>query len=383
MFWAQLELAKERRLPVVIHNRAAESDILEILRAHAGSMPKDWRPWGVMHCFSGDEKFAFDCLEIGLLISYTGILTFKNATALRDVAKKVPLDSVMLETDAPYLAPMPHRGKRNEPSYVPLIAETLAQVKGVSVEEVSRATTRERAAAVPVRRRQDMNSKRWILIVRLLIAVILGFCLLRRAQSTVAHGDIASAFFIAALMAMYGIVLFLLFGFSFIGKVAERFGNFYEPPDSNFRIMPEYSVAEARVNKGKYQEAVDEYRKVIVAHPDDVYPHLRIADLALKHLNDVKLAELELQSALGKATGEDTTALAAGRLADVYQHTLHDVTRALDVMKQLREKIPDTKQAKLAEERITTLERLAKGETVLPVTPEKIAPRPSRYKMPE
>ena len=141
LFWAQLELAKERRLPVVIHNRGAEADILEILRAHAGGLPKDWRPWGVMHCFSGDEKFAFDCLEIGLFISYTGILTFKNATTLRDVAKKVPLDCVMLETDAPYLAPEPHRGKRNEPSYVPLIAETLAQTKGVDVEEVARVTT--------------------------------------------------------------------------------------------------------------------------------------------------------------------------------------------------------------------------------------------------
>lgn len=141
LFWAQLELAKERRLPVVIHNRSAEADIIEILRAHAESLPKDWRPWGVMHCFGGDEKFAFDCIEIGLLISYTGILTFKNATGLRDVAKKVSLDHVMLETDAPYLAPVPHRGKRNEPAFVPLSAEVLAQVKGVSIEEVARATS--------------------------------------------------------------------------------------------------------------------------------------------------------------------------------------------------------------------------------------------------
>ena len=141
LFWAQLELAKERHLPVVIHNRAAEGDILEIVRAHAESLPKERRPWGVMHCFSGDEKFAFDCIEVGLLISYTGILTFKKSAALRDVAKKLSLDYVMLETDAPYLAPEPHRGKRNEPAYVPLIAETLAQVKGVTVEEVARATT--------------------------------------------------------------------------------------------------------------------------------------------------------------------------------------------------------------------------------------------------
>jgi TatD DNase family protein len=141
LFWAQLELAKERKLPVVIHNRSAEQDILEIVRAHAESLPKEWRPWGVMHCFSGNEEFAFDCLEIGLLISYTGILTFKNAAPLREVAKKVALDSVMLETDAPYLAPVPHRGKRNEPSYVPLIAAALAEVKGVSVDEVARVTT--------------------------------------------------------------------------------------------------------------------------------------------------------------------------------------------------------------------------------------------------
>jgi TatD DNase family protein len=141
LFWAQLELAKERHLPVVIHNRCAEQDILEILRAHAEGLPKDWRPWGVMHCFSGNEKFASDCIEIGLLISYTGILTFKNAALLREVAKKVSLDYVMLETDAPYLAPVPHRGKRNEPAYVPLIAQVLAEVKNTSVEEIARTTT--------------------------------------------------------------------------------------------------------------------------------------------------------------------------------------------------------------------------------------------------
>lgn len=141
LFWAQLELAREQRLPVVVHNRSAEEDILDILQAHADGLPKDWRPWGVMHCFSGTEKFAFDCIEIGLLISYTGILTFKNAVSLREVASKVPLDCVMLETDAPYLAPVPNRGKRNEPAYVPHIAEVLAQVRGVPVEEVARATT--------------------------------------------------------------------------------------------------------------------------------------------------------------------------------------------------------------------------------------------------
>jgi len=137
LFWAQLELAKELRKPVVIHNRAAETDLLEILRAHQPG----FRPWGVMHCFGGDAKFASDCLELGLLISYTGILTFKNATSLREVAAQVPLDHVMLETDCPYLAPVPHRGKRNEPAYVPQIAAVLAELKGVSVDEVARVTT--------------------------------------------------------------------------------------------------------------------------------------------------------------------------------------------------------------------------------------------------
>jgi TatD DNase family protein len=133
LFWAQLDLARQRDLPVVIHNRAADDDCLEILRQA--------RPRGVMHCFSGDEKFAFDCLEIGLLISFTGILTFKNAGPLREVAKKVPLEKIMLETDAPYLAPAPHRGQRNEPAFVPHIAAVLAEVKGVTVEEVARVTT--------------------------------------------------------------------------------------------------------------------------------------------------------------------------------------------------------------------------------------------------
>jgi TatD DNase family protein len=134
LFWAHLELAKKCGLPSVVHNRSAEADILEILRAHGGAT-------GVMHCFNGDEKFAFECLDLGLLISFTGILTFKNAGTLREVARKIPLDKIMLETDAPYLAPHPHRGKRNEPGYVRLIAQTLADIKNTSIEEIERATT--------------------------------------------------------------------------------------------------------------------------------------------------------------------------------------------------------------------------------------------------
>lgn len=135
--WAHLDLAKQRRLPVVIHNRAAEADLLPILRAHQPG----FRPWGVLHCFSGDVTFALDCLEIGLLISYTGILTFPNGVALREVARQVPLDKVMLETDAPYLAPVPQRGQRNEPAFVTHTAAVLAGIKGVTVADIARVTT--------------------------------------------------------------------------------------------------------------------------------------------------------------------------------------------------------------------------------------------------
>lgn len=141
LFWSHLDLARELSLPVVIHNRSAERDILEILRAHAQKLSEQDHPWGVMHCFAGDLKFARDCLELGLFISYTGILTFKNARTLQDVAAEVPLDRVMLETDAPYLAPVPYRGKRNEPAHVPHIAAVLAELKRVTVDEVAAQTS--------------------------------------------------------------------------------------------------------------------------------------------------------------------------------------------------------------------------------------------------
>jgi TatD DNase family protein len=141
LFWAHLGLSKERRLPVVIHSRETDADMLEIVRAHAESLPKEWRPWGVMHCFTGDAEMAFQCIEAGLMISFAGILTFKNSATMRDVAARIPADSVLLETDAPYLAPEPHRGQRNESSYLPFTAAALAQIRGVSIEEVARFTT--------------------------------------------------------------------------------------------------------------------------------------------------------------------------------------------------------------------------------------------------
>jgi len=137
MFQAHIDLARQRRLPVIIHCRAADADTLAMVRKNV----PDWRPWGVMHCFAGNTQTALECVELGLLISFTGILTFKNADALREVAVAVPLENILLETDSPYLAPIPQRGQRNEPAFIPHIADALAQLKGVPVEEVARVTT--------------------------------------------------------------------------------------------------------------------------------------------------------------------------------------------------------------------------------------------------
>ena len=230
-----------------------------------------------------------------------------------------------------------------------------------------------------------MELKRFSLAIRIVVALILGVLLLKFVFSGTALGQPMSAmdrFFGMVVAIFYGLVLFALFGWSFLAAIGERIGNsLYMPSDENFQISPEYSVAEARARVGKYQEAIDEYRKVILEYPDDIYPHLRIAEFAVKHLNDLKLAELELLSALGKAKGVDSTALAAGRLADFYQHELQDPARALEVMKQVREKIPGTRQAKLAEERIRVLESIAHDGVPLPKRTDKIANSPSRFKM--
>ncbi len=131
-----LSEARERDLPIIIHNRDAHEDILAILKEIMGNKLK-----GVMHCFSGDEKFLTDCLDMGLHVSFTCNLTFKNADKLREVANKVPIERLLLETDAPFLAPQIFRGKRNEPSYVKYLAEEIAKIKGRSLEEVARITT--------------------------------------------------------------------------------------------------------------------------------------------------------------------------------------------------------------------------------------------------
>jgi TatD DNase family protein len=137
-FRNHIQVMKETGLPLIIHSRDAEDDILKILKEE--SVKKCKNP-GVIHCFSGTEKFAQETLDLGFYISLSGILTFKNAESIRETAKFVPLDRLLVETDAPYLAPIPHRGKRNEPSFVAHTAEKLAELRNLTTQEIARVTT--------------------------------------------------------------------------------------------------------------------------------------------------------------------------------------------------------------------------------------------------
>jgi TatD DNase family protein len=147
VFEAQLHLAGQYNKPVIIHNREAHQDTLEILtRFSTRQSPITGKTgpsggWGVMHCYGGSLETANQCLKLGLLISFAGSITFTNAAKLREVAEKLPLSKLLVETDAPYLSPHPFRGRRNEPSRVSVIGAKLADIKGLAVEEVMEATT--------------------------------------------------------------------------------------------------------------------------------------------------------------------------------------------------------------------------------------------------
>jgi TatD DNase family protein len=130
-----IALARKHRVPIVLHCRDAESDLRDVLASEARP-PID----GVVHCFTGTYEDARWYLDAGLAISFTGILTFKNAEALREVARRIPLDRMLLETDSPYLAPVPYRGKRNEPAYVAHVAKTVADLHATTVEHVAATT---------------------------------------------------------------------------------------------------------------------------------------------------------------------------------------------------------------------------------------------------
>lgn len=136
VFETQLLLARRLGVPAVFHIRDAHGDVLDILRAHRGELPS-----GVVHCYSGSVESAREYLDMGFYLSFAGPVTFKNANRLLDVARYVPRDRFLIETDSPYLAPVPMRGRRNEPAYVQYVAQVLARLRGVSEEELARTAS--------------------------------------------------------------------------------------------------------------------------------------------------------------------------------------------------------------------------------------------------
>lgn len=137
-FKTHIKMAIEYDLPLIIHDRDAHEEILNVLKEY--SSDKNFR--GVVHCFTGDTDFALRCVDLGLYISYTGIITFPNARSLQEVVKEIPLEKIFIETDAPFLAPQAKRGKENFPGYVKYIAQKVAELKEISLEEVAEVTSR-------------------------------------------------------------------------------------------------------------------------------------------------------------------------------------------------------------------------------------------------
>lgn len=135
-FRVHIRAARQTSLPLVIHTREASVDTLAILKEEGQGQVT-----GVFHCFTETQEVARAALDMGFMISFSGILTFKNAADLREVARFVPLERCLIETDSPYLAPVPHRGKTNSPAYVPQVAKQIAEIKGCEVEEVGRITS--------------------------------------------------------------------------------------------------------------------------------------------------------------------------------------------------------------------------------------------------
>ena len=136
IFERQILIAKQAQKPILVHDREAHLDSFEILKKSNAA-----ETGVVMHCFSGSPEFAQQCINEGFYIAIGGVVTFKNAKKVKEVAKTVPLDKLLLETDAPYMTPVPFRGKENQPAYVKFVAEEIAQLRGVSFEEIAEATT--------------------------------------------------------------------------------------------------------------------------------------------------------------------------------------------------------------------------------------------------
>jgi TatD DNase family protein len=135
-FHEQIALAKELNLPIVVHDREAHRETRKILKSEQAG-----ENGGIIHCFSGDEEMAKACIDMGFYISIPGSITYKNAGPFHDLVKRLPLDFILIETDAPFLTPVPFRGQRNEPSYVRYTAERIAKIKKIPFEKVAEATT--------------------------------------------------------------------------------------------------------------------------------------------------------------------------------------------------------------------------------------------------
>lgn len=133
VFRAQMEIAKKYNLPVIIHDREAHGDTLEIMKEYPGVI-------GVVHCFSGSVEFAKECIKLGYYIGVTGVVTFKNSKVIKEVVKNIPTEKLLVETDCPYMAPTPHRGKRNQSDYIKYIIDEIAAIKGLTTEEISEFT---------------------------------------------------------------------------------------------------------------------------------------------------------------------------------------------------------------------------------------------------
>ena len=152
VFLRQIRLAKELGKPLVVHTREADEETAQILREELGP------DGGVIHCFTSDWTAAQRYLALGMYLSFSGVLTFRNAEEVRDAAARAPLDRILVETDCPFLAPVPHRGKRNEPAYVALTAAELARLRGLPADELARATTENARRALPGTSRKDDSS---------------------------------------------------------------------------------------------------------------------------------------------------------------------------------------------------------------------------------
>lgn len=134
-FMEQIDLARQLKLPVIVHDREAHGDVMDIFK-----QSRIQEVGGVLHSFSGSAEMALECIKLGLYISISGPVTFNNAKKTVEAVKAVPLDMLLIETDSPYLTPVPHRGKRNYPGYVRFVAEKIAEIKGISFEEVAQKT---------------------------------------------------------------------------------------------------------------------------------------------------------------------------------------------------------------------------------------------------